>query len=66
MFTDGVTEARRPDGEMFGEERLQAVLYAGQNPTAQAACEAVLAEVRAFSDYTAQSDDIAVIAMHLM
>jgi sigma-B regulation protein RsbU (phosphoserine phosphatase) len=65
MFTDGITEARRADGELFGEERLQAVLYAGRNPTAQAACEAVLAEVRAFSEYAAQSDDIAVVAVHM-
>jgi serine phosphatase RsbU (regulator of sigma subunit) len=65
MFTDGVTEARCPGGEMFGEERLQAVLYVGKNPTAQAACEAVLAEVRAFGDYSAQSDDITIIAVQV-
>ena len=65
MFTDGVTETRNPDGELFGGERLQAVLYAGRNPTAQAACEAALAEVRAFGDYAAQSDDIALIAVQL-
>jgi sigma-B regulation protein RsbU (phosphoserine phosphatase) len=66
MFTDGVTEAHSPDGhELFGEERLQAVLYAGRNPTAQAACEAVLAEVRAFSDYAPQRDDITIIAVQV-
>jgi phosphoserine phosphatase RsbU/P len=64
LFTDGVAEARSPGNEMFGEERLQTVLYAGRNPTAQAACEAVLAEVRAFGDYTPQRDDITVIAVH--
>jgi len=65
MFTDGVTEARSPGGEMFGDERLQAVLYAGRTPTAQAACEAALAEVRAFGDYSAQRDDIAIIAVQV-
>jgi serine phosphatase RsbU (regulator of sigma subunit) len=65
MFTDGVTEARSPSGEMFGDERLQAVLYAGRNPTAQAACEAALAEVRAFGDYVPQSDDITIIAVQV-
>jgi sigma-B regulation protein RsbU (phosphoserine phosphatase) len=65
LFTDGVTEAHSPDGEMFGDERLQAVLYAGRNPTAQAACEAALAEVRAFGDYSPQSDDITIIAVHV-
>jgi len=65
MFTDGVTETHNPGGEMFGDERLHAVLYAGRNPTAQAACEAVLAEVRAFGDYAAQSDDITIIAVQV-
>jgi phosphoserine phosphatase RsbU/P len=65
MYTDGVTEAMDAGHEFFGEERLRAVLYAGRNPTAQAACEAVLAEVRAFSDYTPQRDDITVLALHV-
>ena len=65
MFTDGVTEAMSANGEFFGEERLRAVLHAGRNPTAQAACEAVFAEVRAFSDYAAQRDDITLLAVHI-
>lgn len=65
MYTDGLTEAMAPTGEFFGEERLRTVLYAGRNPTAQAACEAVLAEVRAFSDYAAQRDDITVLALQV-
>ncbi len=65
MYTDGVTEAMDATGELFGEERLRAVLYAGRNPTAQAACEAVLAEVREFSDYAAQRDDITLIALQV-
>lgn len=65
MYTDGVTEAMAPTGELFGEERLRAVLHAGHNPTAQATCEAVLAEVRAFSDYAAQRDDITVMALQV-
>jgi len=65
LYTDGVTEAMDATGELFGEERLRSVLYAGRNPTAQAACEAVLAEVRAFSDYAAQRDDITLIALQV-
>ena len=65
MYTDGVTEAMDPTGALFGEERLLTVLHAGRNPTAQAACEAVLAEVRAFSDYAAQRDDITLIAVQV-
>jgi sigma-B regulation protein RsbU (phosphoserine phosphatase) len=65
MFTDGVTETRRTDGEMFGEERLCAVLRTGHGLTAQAACETVLAQTHAFGDYAPQSDDIAVLAVQV-
>jgi len=65
LYTDGVTEAMDATGELFGEERLRSALYIGRNPTAQAACEAVLAEVRAFSDYAAQRDDITLIALQV-
>ncbi len=47
MFSDGVTEARSPDGELFGLERLSAVLApragAGADEIARAVHEAVLA-----------------------
>ena len=47
MFSDGVTEARSPDGELFGLERLRAVLApragAGADEIARAVHEAVLA-----------------------
>ena len=65
LYTDGVTEAMNAAGDLFGAEQLSAVLYSGRNPTAQAACEAILAEVRAFSDYAAQSDDITIIAVQV-
>jgi sigma-B regulation protein RsbU (phosphoserine phosphatase) len=65
MYTDGVTEAMNAAGDLFGTERLHGVLYAGRNPTAQAACETILAEVREFSDYAAQRDDITLIALQL-
>jgi sigma-B regulation protein RsbU (phosphoserine phosphatase) len=64
MFTDGVTEARSPGDEMFGEERLQA-LYADRHSTAQAACEAVLAKVQAFGAYAPQRDDITIMTVHV-
>lgn len=66
MYTDGITETRNSSGEMFGVEGLEAVLRSGHNPTAQAACEAVLAEARAFNDYGPQQDDIAVMALRLI
>ncbi len=47
LFSDGVTETRSPDGELFGIERLSALLGsragAGADELAQAVNEAVLA-----------------------
>lgn len=47
LFSDGVTEARSPDGELFGVERLRAVLSpragAGADEIARAVDEAVMA-----------------------
>ncbi len=63
LYTDGVVEGKNAAGEFFGEQRLQAILFAGRKPTAQAACEAVLSAVRDFCDYAPQQDDITLLAL---
>ena len=67
LYTDGVTEAARPDGEMFGEERLYALLDA-QPPELPAAelVERVLAGVRVFLDGIEAGDDITVMALRIL
>ena len=63
VFSDGVTEANDPSGEEFGDERLLACLerHRGEPPAALLDC--VLAEVRAFSNGSPQSDDVTVVAV---
>ncbi|HSK09785.1 MAG TPA: PP2C family protein-serine/threonine phosphatase [Vicinamibacterales bacterium] len=62
IFSDGVTEAADPAGEMFGEERLiEAVLRHGSLP-AEELPEQVLSEVMRFVGDSPQQDDITVIA----
>jgi serine phosphatase RsbU (regulator of sigma subunit) len=46
LYTDGVTEARNPEGEEFGEERL---------------ADALLAATMEFAGAAKQHDDITVI-----
>jgi sigma-B regulation protein RsbU (phosphoserine phosphatase) len=60
LFTDGVTEARGPQG-LFGEERLRAVVGAA-DPEPTALTEAIVREVLAYQHGNA-SDDIAVISL---
>ena len=60
VYTDGVSEAMNPDGELFGYERLRdAFKNAPSDPTQ--AGEAVIREVRSFAAGRHQSDDITLI-----
>lgn len=61
-FTDGVTEARNPAAEEFGQERLEALLAAQTGPV-EAALAAVEAAVR---DHTAGAeafDDVTMLGL---
>lgn len=64
LYTDGVTEANDPSGRMFGEQRLLNTVMAhggvGDLP------QALLQQVRAFEDGTAQADDITCVAVRYM
>ena len=66
MFTDGVTEAFNPQGQEFGEARLQQALLQAQPHTRAdpgALTAQVLAEVHAFENGAAQADDITCMAL---
>jgi serine phosphatase RsbU (regulator of sigma subunit) len=67
FYTDGVTEAARPDQEMFGEERL--IRLVESLPRDLAACEVVdrvLEGVRDFLGETEAGDDITVMVLRVM
>jgi serine phosphatase RsbU (regulator of sigma subunit) len=61
LYTDGVIEARS-GRELFGDERLDALLAKRAGEPAQAIAEAVLDACRAFSD-GALADDCAVVVI---
>jgi sigma-B regulation protein RsbU (phosphoserine phosphatase) len=61
LYTDGVLEARR-HGELYGFERLDAVIAAGRNSTAQELAEAILADCREFAA-DELADDCAVVVI---
>src|SRR5581483_10645471 len=52
FFTDGVTEAVNPDGEVFGSARIDAAL-AGSPPTSELLLRNVLAALTEFTAGTA-------------
>jgi serine phosphatase RsbU (regulator of sigma subunit) len=60
LYTDGVIEARR-ERELYGTERLDAVLSRCAGCTAQEIVDAVVADCRAFGGEL--TDDVAVVAI---
>src|SRR5271156_3937922 len=62
LFTDGVTEASRPDGEEFGDARLIRVLAESSEATAEQLQKTILDTVGSFCDGNCQ-DDATLIAI---
>ena len=66
IFSDGVTEASDPDGEMFGEERLIEAVDRYRALPAEDLPRRVLDEVTRFVGGSPQQDDITVIAAQVV
>ncbi len=69
LYTDGVTEAKAPSGDMYGEERLLKLIdhrgdeiksYEG-NDRCRAACRIIYEDVENFASGAAQYDDITMM-----
>lgn len=62
LFTDGIVEAFNKQGEQYGPERLDAVLEKPYG-SCEELCNNVYNDVRKFSEYGPQDDDITVMAV---
>lgn len=67
IVSDGITEARSPDGRFFGTERIELILgsWAAAHP-ARAASDALLDEVRVFEAGAEASDDLTVLVLRYL
>jgi serine phosphatase RsbU (regulator of sigma subunit) len=65
FYTDGLTEAENERGEMFGLERLQAILAEVQTDAVDTVLERVETAVRAFRGSTEPFDDATLMALRL-
>ena len=63
FVTDGVTEARNPSGEEFGEERLLRLLQSSSAFGATHIRDRVLSEIKEFAGEAAQHDDLTVVVI---
>jgi serine phosphatase RsbU (regulator of sigma subunit) len=61
IFTDGVTEARDPEGGFFGPESLERVLLATLGAPCIDVLRRVVDEIQAFAGESPQSDDITLV-----
>ena len=62
FFTDGVTEAVSPRGELYGEERLESLLPTISTEPVRDICQSVLEEVDAFAQGDL-SDDATILVL---
>jgi len=61
FYTDGITEARSPEGEEYGEERLAAAALAVRGASAEAIKQAVLADVNLFTGGKFEDDATLIV-----
>lgn len=63
LFTDGVTEERDPQGNMFGVERLREVVAQARQQPPELLCQLLYNLLGDFRAGGAQSDDITLVAV---
>ncbi len=63
LYTDGVTEAKRKDLAMYGEERLVQCISKNLHTADTTFCGVVLDDVSAFVNGNEQSDDITMLSI---
>jgi phosphoserine phosphatase RsbU/P len=66
LYTDGVTEATNPREELFGMERLRAVLAANGRGGSSEVINAVTDAVDAFVEEAPQSDDMTMLCLRYL
>jgi len=65
LFTDGVTEAMNPAGDLYSDDRLETFLNSKQTLPTDQLVNAVLASVEEFAADAEQADDITLLAFSM-
>lgn len=63
LYTDGVTEAENPDGEMYGEKRLEEVALRHADASPEEITKAVIVSLTGFCGAVEQGDDITMLVV---
>lgn len=65
LYTDGVTEAMDPNGQLYGTGRMAECLLGAREGQGAEALHALLADIRVHARDTEQSDDITMLVLEL-
>lgn len=63
IYSDGVTEAMDPEGQLFGEDRLHAIIKEHSSNHADEIMEMIIQAVRDFAREAPQSDDLTLLVL---
>jgi sigma-B regulation protein RsbU (phosphoserine phosphatase) len=63
LYTDGLTEAFSPDGDLFGEKRLIEAIRSVASPSAEALLDLVESRLNEFIGSEPLSDDLTMLAV---
>jgi len=66
FYTDGITEAMNARSEMYGKERLSAVIESHKELSSKALLDIIERDVRRFEPKTTQHDDMTLIVMRII
>ena len=64
LYTDGVTEAFSPEGEIYGEDRLHRTIQAAAGSSAQEMLDRIDESVITFAGTASPSDDLTLMVLH--
>jgi len=63
LYTDGIVEARSPEGDEFGEEKMNKAILESRDRSAEAIADHLFEQVRGFTRGTRIRDDITVVVL---
>jgi sigma-B regulation protein RsbU (phosphoserine phosphatase) len=67
LYTDGVTEASRPNGDQFGEQRVcECIESLPQELSAREVAERLLAKVREYLEDAEPQDDVTLLVLRVL
>ncbi|MFN2129856.1 MAG: PP2C family protein-serine/threonine phosphatase, partial [Anaerolineae bacterium] len=65
LYTDGLTDVIRPDGQLYDLARFQELLLSHADLSAEAFCDAVFADLAAYQGSAEQYDDMTMLVVEV-